>query len=482
MNFTLLFPYLGVAVLALALLLTDLFRRVQTPMMFTFAAVLYASICLIVQLGGILGAAPVAPDAALYEDGFGALFSLIILVGTLLTSMLHHNQLAGQRVEPTADVDVMLMFAALGGMVMVSAANLITFFVAFELLSVSVYAMAGLARREKASSEGAMKYFILGAFSSAFLLYGIALVYGATGSFQLAEIGARGTVGNPMFSVGLGLMLFGLFFKISAAPFHFWSPDVYQGAPTSITGFMATVVKTAAFGSFLRMMCVAFGSIAAVWTGFVWMIAVLTMTVGNLMALRQRSLKRMLAYSSISHAGYALMGFVALRGQGGAEAVAFYLLVYTFMTIAAFGAIMLVTSNTAAQYANDDIDSFRGLGWAHPVLGLAMTLAMLSLAGFPPLAGFFGKFYLFSAAIRAGYTGLAIIAALNSLVSLAYYLRLVVVMYFSGEREFSLEIYSSQSFCTRMALTAATAVTVLLGLFSNDCVRWIQVAMHGVSL
>ncbi len=481
MNFAVMLPYLGVVVFALGLLMVDLWRKVEAPMIFTLAAAIYAAPFLIVQLGGLFSSTSVPDNAAIFEDSFGALFSLIILAGTVLTSVLHHRQLWGQRVQPTADVDVLLLFAALGGMVMVAAANLVVFFVAFELLSVCVYALTGIARREKASAEAAMKYFILGAFSSAFLLYGIALIYGATGSLQLVEIGQRASASNLMLTAGLGLMLFGLCFKISAVPFHFWAPDVYQGAPSSISGFMAAVVKTAAFGGFLRIMCVAFAATSEVWIGFIWTVSVLTMTIGNVMALRQRSVKRMLAFSSIAHAGYALMGFVALRNSGGAEAVAYYMLVYTFMTIASFGVVLLVTANTSQQYANDDIDAFRGLGWAHPVLGLSMTIAVLSLAGFPPLAGFFGKFYLFLAAIRGGYIGLVIIAALNSLVSLGYYLRLVVVMYFSGEKEFALDFLSQQNFGARIALTTATVVTILLGLLSNDCVRLIQIAMRGVS-
>ena len=480
MDFAASVPYLGVVCFALALLSLDLWRRVEQPAFFTFGAAVFSSVFLFLQLSGVFSGFSTAFSGSIFVDSYAAVLSLIILIGTVLTSTLHHRQLDSQRVKASADIDVLLLFAALGGMVMVSAANLIVFFVGFELLSVCVYVLSGLARREKASAEGAMKYFILGAFSSGFLLYGIALIYGATGSFALLDIAQRADANNVMMVVGLGLLLFGLCFKISAAPFHFWAPDVYQGAPTSIAAFMAAVVKTAAFGGFLRIMSVAFGTTSEIWIGFIWTVSVLTMTLGNLMALRQRSLKRLLAYSSISHAGYALMGFVALRGAGGEAAVMYYLLVYSFMTVASFGVVMLVSGNTPNQYGNDDLDSLRGLGWSQPLLGMAMTVAVLSLAGFPPLGGFFGKFYLFSSAIKAGYLGLAIIAALNSVVSLAYYLRILVVMYFSGEKPSSLKLLEDRYLGSNIAISAATVATIILGLFSDRCIRLIQNAVSGL--
>ena len=285
---------------------------------------------------------------------------------------------------------------------------------------------------------------------------------------------------STMLLIGLGLMIFGFCFKISAVPFHFWAPDVYQGAPTSISAYMAVVVKAAAFGSFLRVMLTAFQPIGGAWEGFIWTLAVLTMTVGNLMAVRQRSLKRMLAYSSVAHAGYALLGFLALGSSRGAEAIVFYMLAYTFMTVAAFGVVLVVTTGTDAQYERDDVDSLSGIGWSHPALGIIMSISMLSLAGMPPLVGFVGKFYLFQATVQSGFVGLAIIAALNSVLSLYYYLRVLVVMYFSGERKLRWLPAAELPFGPGLALTLSTFGTVYLGLFSDNCIRLLQAVLRSL--
>jgi NADH-quinone oxidoreductase subunit N len=415
-----------------------------------------------------------------YVDGFTTVLHTIILVGTAVTLLFNHKQLGLQRAESSIDVDVLLLLAAAGGMVMVSAAHLIVLFVGFELLSVSVYVLTGIARKERASAEGALKYFLLGAFSSAFLLYGMALVYGACGSMSMSQISISPNPDNMMLVVGLGLMIFGFGFKVSLVPFHVWTPDVYQGAPVSIAGFMAVVVKAAAFGSFLRLMYMAFGEMSEVWTGLIWILSVLTMTIGNLAALRQRSIKRMLAYSSVAHAGYALIGFLAFGISGGAEATLFYLIAYSLMTLAAFGVVLAATAGSDAQYADDDIESLAGLGFSHPFLGIVMTIAMLSLGGIPPLVGFMGKLYLFSAALNSGFVGLAIIAALNSVVSLYYYLRVLVLMYFSSERKTEWLPSKNLELAPRMALGALTFGTVFLGLFSYTCYPAVEIAVRSL--
>ncbi|MFN8389636.1 MAG: NADH-quinone oxidoreductase subunit N [Bdellovibrionota bacterium] len=473
-------PLVCVTLFAVGMLLYDLFRKAD-PIFWTlggcFSGILFYFPQMVLPreltasaLGGLLDV-----------DGFSAFFGTLILLGTILSSLLHYRQAAAQRAVISADVDVLLLLTACGGMVMVSAANLMVFFVGFELLSVCVYVLSGIARHEAASSEGALKYFVLGAFSSAFMLYGITLIYGATGSMDLVTIGhSLAHSYNNMAIVGLGLLLFGFSFKVSLVPFHFWAPDVYQGAPVSISGFMAVVVKAAAFGAFLRVMSQAFIGMTEVWAGLFWTLAALTMTIGNLMALRQRSIKRMLAYSSVAHAGYALMGFLALGPSGGGEAVVFYMLVYMFMTITAFGVVLVVTAGSDAQYARDDLDSLSGIGWSHPALGLVMTVAMLSLAGMPPLSGFMGKLMLFSSVVNAGYVGLAIIAALNSVVSLYYYLGVVVTMYFSGERKLSWRPPTDIPFGPGVALALSTFGTVYFGLFSENCIRLIRLAVKSM--
>ena len=414
----------------------------------------------------------------LYVDTFSYIFNLIIIGGTAAALYLNHGQLKAQRVNPSVDIDVLILLASVGAMAMVSSAHLIVLFVAFELLSIAVYVLTGIARREKASAEAALKYFILGAFSSAFLLYGMALIYGATGSMTLEGIASVSeSSSNPMLLLGLGLVLFGFGFKVSLAPFHFWAPDVYQGAPVSITTYMAVVVKAAAFGALLRLLVVAFGSMSEVWVGLVWLMAVLSMTVGNVLALRQKSIKRMLAYSSIAHAGYAAIGLVTVSGSSpeGIAALIFYMLVYAFMTVASFGIVLLVSAGTEQQYDRDSFDSLRGFGWRKPALGIAMTIAILSLAGIPPLAGFIGKVYLFGAAIDRGFIGLTIIAAINSVISLYYYLRVLVVMYFESREAPELEVADVE--CSRgpiIAVTFATVCILYLGLFSQ---QWYELAL-----
>lgn len=469
-------PLVSVVLFTIGLLTYDLFRKADPIYWVLSACVLGIAFYSLQLMDPGLGSAR-AFHGLLAVDSLSGLFGIIILLGTGLSSLLHYRQAAGQRAVQSHDVDVLLLLSAIGGMVMVSTTHLMVFFLGFELLSVSVYVLSGIAKNEQASSEGALKYFILGAFSSAFLLYGITLIFGATGSMDLVQIAAKANAQNAMLLVGIGLLIFGFCFKVSVVPFHFWAPDVYQGAPVSIAAYMATVVKAAAFGSFLRVMLMAFGSVSEVWSGFVWTLAVLTMTVGNLMAVRQRSIKRMLAYSSVSHAGYALLGFLALGAGRGAEAVVFYLIAYTFMTVAAFGVVLVVTTGSDAQYDRDDLDSFSGIGWSHPVLALMMSIAMLSLGGMPPFGGFMGKFYLFRSAVQSGYVGLAIIAALNSVVSLFYYLRVMVVMYFSGERKLAWSPAAELPFGPGLAITLATFGTIYLGLFSDNCIRLLQLVL-----
>jgi len=317
-----------------------------------------------------------ALNGLIFFDRLTFFFHVFLLTATLLAIFLGDEQLPRQRVWAGADSDVLMLLATTGAMVMVSSANLIVLFLGFELLSVSVYVLAGLARWEKASAEAALKYFVLGAFSSAFFLYGMVLIYGATGTMNIVEIGARVGNGNLLLLMGLGLLLFGFGFKVSLVPFHFWTPDVYQGSPVSIAAYMAVIVKTAAFASFLRVMSTGFGDLAPHWEGIIWTLCAVTMTVGNLLALRQKSIKRMLAYSSIAHAGYILMGFLALgpTESGGASTI-FYLLTYALMTISSFGIVLLATADSALQYENDDIQVLRGFGWQNPILGFCMTVA-----------------------------------------------------------------------------------------------------------
>lgn len=456
------FPIAAVAFFAIVLLLSGMYAQGMWRHLISFAGCLLGIYGSLFQyhLGGT------SFGGLLYNDAFTALFNSLILGATLLVFMLNKDHLEAQRVKDSIDIDVLILLAVCGAMLMVASANLVVLFIGFELLSICVYVLTGLARKEQASAEAALKYFILGAFSSAFLLYGMALVYGATGSMELAGIAAKADARSPLLLLGIGLMVFGFGFKVSLVPFHFWTPDVYQGAPVSLAAFMAVVVKAAAFGSFLRVFAQGLGGVSEAWEGLFWVLAVLTMTIGNLLALRQRSIKRLLAYSSVAHAGYALIGMLALGGSQGAEAVIFYLAVYSLMTIASFGIVMIATAGTDNQYEADSFESFQGFGWKHPFLGLCMVIAMLSLAGMPPLAGFIGKFYLFASAIKAGYVSLAIIAAINSVVSLYYYLRVLVVMYFSEPTTDDIPPSFALSSLPQVAVYFATFSLIYLGLFS----------------
>lgn len=454
-------PLVVLSLFAMTLLLLDLFGACKNRLLWGLSACVFAWAFSCTQFY-------LSDDAfggMLYVDGFSTVMHSIVLGGTAITLLLNYKKLEAQRAESGIEVDTLLLLSAAGALAMLSASHLVVLFLGFELLSVSVYALTAIARKERASSEGALKYFILGAFSSAFLLYGMALVYGATGSMHYSEIALNISSSNTMLLVGVGMLIFGFGFKVSLVPFHVWTPDVYQGAPASISGFMAVVVKAAAFGSFLRLMYVPFGELGEVWSGLLWILAVLTMCVGNLAALRQNSLKRMLAYSSVAHAGYALMGFLSFESSAGAEAVVFYLAVYSLMTLAAFGVVVAVTAGSDAQYSDDSIESFSGIGFTHPYLGFVMTIALLSLAGIPPLAGFVGKLYLFSATVSAGYTGLAIIAALNSVVSLYYYLRVLVTMYFN-ERSLEWLPEGKLEWAPRTALGLVTLGTLVCGVLS----------------
>jgi len=368
-------------------------------------------------------------------DRFGLFFALLICGATALTLLMSMNYLEQTEIR-TGDYYSLLMFASVGMLLMVMATDLLVVFLALEVMSVAAYALTGMERSRPRSNEAALKYFLLGAFASAFLLFGIALLYGGTGSTNLIDVRAAVAAAtvevDPLILGGAALLLIGFGFKVAAVPFHAWSPDVYEGAPTSITAFMAVGVKAAAFAAFVRLFLDAFAGIAASWEAMLWIVAVATMTVGNVTAVVQVNLKRLLAYSSIAHAGYLLIGLV-VGGSAGGSALMFYAAVYGFMTLGAFAVIMAVGR---ADKPVETLDDLAGLGFRSPFVAMAMAIFMLSLAGIPPLAGFAGKLYLFRAAIDGGFIWLTVIAVLNSVVSVYYYTALIVRMYMTeGESQ-----------------------------------------------
>jgi NADH-quinone oxidoreductase subunit N len=367
-------------------------------------------------------------------------------------------------------------------MIMASGAELITVFLGLELMSVALYVLAGYTRTRMISNEAALKYFLLGSFATGFLLYGIALIYGSTGTTEITAISkfiAKAGLQSPTIIMGMALLVIGFGFKAALVPFHMWTPDVYEGAPAPITAFMSAGPKAAAFAAFVRIFMEALPTLQGEWTGVIWIMAVLTMSVGNIIALVQDNIKRMLAYSSIAHAGYVLVAFLS-AGQLGISSILYYMLAYTFMNIGAFAVITVLAGKGEERVS---IEDYRGFGFKHPFAAIAMTLFLFSLAGIPPTGGFMGKFYIFSAAVKEGYIGLAIIGVLNSVVSVYYYLRVTVAMYMQDpasakEREAPALVFSPAMV---LAICISAYGVLSLGLFPSAYVAIVQqsfLALH----
>jgi NADH-quinone oxidoreductase subunit N len=405
-------------------------------------------------------------------DQHALFFHIVVLYAAALVVLLSMDYLRRAGAE-SGEYYALVLFSTSGMLLLASANDLVVVFLGVELMSLSLYVLAGLFRRDLESTEASMKYFLLGAFASAFLLYGIALVYGTTGATNFDRIAAAvtGRAHDPLLLVGLGLLLVGFGFKISSVPFHMWAPDVYQGAPTSVTALIATGSKAAIFAVMIRLVVSAFRGFQPDWALLLWILAAATMTVGNVVAIAQSNLKRMLAYSSIAHVGYMLVGLVA-GGVPGAASVLFYVLAYAFTTIGTFGVITLCERGGREAV---EVGDYAGLGRRSPLLALVLTLFLLSLVGIPPLAGFVGKFYVFGSAVRAGYIWLAVIAVLNSAIAAYYYLRVIVYMYMREPEEAS-AVYTP-SFAGVLALAISLAGIVLLGVAPAPFVDLAQVAV-----
>jgi NADH-quinone oxidoreductase subunit N len=423
-----LLPAIQVLLTALVVVLRDLFIEENASKVY-LAFISFIGIGLAAaESVALWGLSEGAFNDAVLLDNFALFFSLLFLVAAVLTilSSIHYIRLTAMR---EGEFYALILFATVGMMLMAAANDLLVFFLGLETMSIAVYVLTGMWRSSSRSSEAAMKYFLMGAFATGFLLYGIALIYGATGSTNLNVIAnylVEPPADWPLYLVGGAfLLLIGFAFKVGAVPFHFWIPDVYEGAPTPVTGFMSVAVKAAAFAAWARILMHQLSPLDSDWVFPLWIIAIGTMTLGNLLAIGQVSVKRMLAYSSIAHAGYLLIGVVIGEEWGGLPLL-FYLLAYTFMTVGAFAVLGCLTE---ADDARENYHDFAGLGFRRPFLGLAMAIFMLSLAGFPPLAGFAGKFYIFRGAVLSGQLGLAVIGVLNSLLSVIYYLRVIVAMY-----------------------------------------------------
>jgi NADH-quinone oxidoreductase subunit N len=449
-------------------------------------------------------------------DNFGLFVTMILVIVGLLTMAISGPTVERERL-PAGEYYALILFALAGMMLMATATDLLVIFLALEVLSLAVYVLTGLRRDSPIASEAAFKYFLLGAFSSAFFLYGIAFTYGVTGSTHLDRIGsviaagaAGAAQGTMMQRLAVGLLLVGFAFKVSAVPFHMWTPDAYEGAPSSVTGFMSTGVKAAAFAAFVRVFLSAFEPMRADWGAILWVVAAATMILGTVVGVVQPNIKRMLAYSSIAHGGYLLVALLSANDLGKG-AVLFYLLTYAVTNLGAFGVIGLLESGDrppsglrssamAASYGqarqsaggataaalspqpsapatshqqpqNDQVRDYAGLWHTNPVLAGLMTVFLLSLGGFPPMAGFIAKWYVFTSAMKAGYGGLAIIGVLTSVVSVFFYLRVVVMMYMTegGQPASS---FPAVPKVAGLALVVSAIVIFYLGILPARVLDW----------
>lgn len=392
-------------------------------------------------------------------NAFTKLLAVVVCAGAVTSVLATAPSLKSEQISTVSEYYYLMLTSLCGALIMIFASDFLTLFIGVEVASLALYCLCGARVTHRSGSEAAMKYFLLGCFSSACLLYGIAMVYGATGSLSFAMQG-QGNQSEPIVALAFTLILIGIAFKLGLAPFHFWVPDVYQGAPTSVTAFMSCVVKVAAMGALIKICAAVFG-FSSVWSyGAMWVLSVLAMIMGNLAALQQRSVKRMLAYSSVAQAGYMMIG-VVIAGSDAASlsATLYYLISYCAMTIGAFAIISAIGPEA------DSIQDFHGLGKRSPFLAVSMTVIFLGLAGLPPgLAGLLGKVYLFQAALSAQFFGLAIVGALNSALACAYYFRVPAAMFFqSPSRSDQIRVSSS----TVVGVTVCVAAVVLFGVFPD---------------
>lgn len=473
-NLTPILPEIFLSVLAMALLLINVFLPNGKKSYLGYISFIGLAAAAVL-VGAGWGAHIVSFNGSVVLDNFATFFKMIFLLSAGLAILISDQYMEREGCNH-GELYPIILFTVVGMMLMASGTDLMTIFLGLEVMSVSLYILSGFNRANRKSNEAGLKYFLLGAFSTGFLLYGMALIYGATGTTRIAKIAE--IVGqmtlpstNIMLVAGMLLMFTGFAFKVAAAPFHMWTPDVYEGAPTPMTAFMSTGPKAAAFAASLRIFLVALPTLQVEWSQLLWVLAVITMTVGNITALRQDNIKRMLAYSSIAHAGYCLVGFAAGNGTG-TSAIMFYMLSYAFMNIGAFAIIILVAKKGEP---NGTVMDLAGFGFKHPLLALAMTIFMFSLAGVPPTAGFIGKFYLFSGAIQKGYIWLAILGVLNSAASVYYYLRVIVYMYMKEPAE-EFE-WAKVTAPVALALVLAVAGTLVLGIVPSFVLEYAQLAI-----
>lgn len=475
-------PEIFLAVMSFVLLVAGigLGRRGLRPLALGAVGSLIVTGILVWVFGRPAGEPEVILGGMLAVDSFAVYFKMLVLVAGILTIFLATGFFERFRYGG-GEFAALILTAILGTFVMASGINLVSLYVGLELMALSSYVLVGYCKLEVKSNEGAVKYFVLGAMSSGILLYGISLVYGSLGTLDLMEIKTAleaAPQDNLVLMLGIVLVAFGMLFKVAAVPFHVWSPDAYEGAPTPVTAFISVAPKAAAFAMFLRLFAGAFSPGIDHWRGVIWLAAAMTMVFGNIAALSQDNVKRMLAYSSIAHAGYALMGIVAGTAYG-TWSVLMYMLVYTFMNIGAFALVVLLETR---GFAGETIKDWAGLSKRAPALAAAMLIFLLSLAGIPPTAGFMGKLYVFAAAVNAGYIWLAVIGVLMSAVSLYYYFRIVVQMYLVEGVEAEKGAELAQDRWTEAVVLVCAVVVLAIGVYPGPVVGWAQGGLNALGL
>jgi NADH-quinone oxidoreductase subunit N len=472
-------PAILVAVTGVVVLLAQALtpRGKQAPVFSLSLAGLIAALAAVWLLatGGARGA---LLANAVTADSFSLFLQALLLAIGVAVVLLSPSYLRANHL-PAGEYYALLLFSMVGMLGLVSSLELVSIFVALEIMSIAIYGMAGLQRDRMESQESALKYFVTGAFSSAFFLYGVALLYGVSGSTSLEQVARQLAMlppgGTKLAVLGVAMLVVGFGFKVASVPFHMWVPDVYEGAPTTVTALMSAGVKAAAFGALLRVFGTALPALADAWRPILAVLAIVTMVVGNLAALAQGNVKRMLAYSSVAHAGYVLTALVAAPGLAG-EAVLFYLVAYAAVNLGAFGVMAALCRDGREPLSVGD---FAGLAERRPALAAAFTVFLVSLTGIPVTAGFVGKFYLFNAAVAAGWVSLALVGVLMSVVSAYYYLRVVVAMYMR-EPSSSEDAWASVSPASALALAASAAVTLLLGVWPASVLALARVAARSL--
>ncbi len=489
--FSLVAPEIGLAILICVVIIADMFVSLENKALIGAISFMGVVILGFVVLAGWNAGTQTTFSGFYIADNLSVFVKIVILATTGLTILLSLQYAKVERFN-YGEYYAMILFAVFGMLVMASGNDMLSFYLGLETMSISSYVLVSFIRHDPLSREAGLKYFLMGAFASGLLLYGIALVYGLTGTTSfvgIAEVlgGAGGAAigDDPVMVLALILIVSGFGFKLALVPFHMWLPDAYTGAPTSITAFMSVAVKMATVTALMRVFFIAFPALAAKWNLLLWVLAAFTMVWGNFAAIAQTSLKRMLAYSSIAHAGYVLMGIVAttsfVNGKVvflplGISAVLFYLVAYMVTNLGAFGMLILLCRE---DFRGDNIEDWRGIGKSHPLAGLAFLVFLLSLSGLPPTAGFVGKLFLFAAAIKNEYYWLAVIGILSSAVSVYYYFRVVRVMYMEPRGESQPAVEFSKAPSLLAVLVVLVVATLFLGIFPGGFIEAARASIAG---